>query len=355
VKDFYSFTRDGLRDFLKSECSVPSFTADQVFEWVYKHGLTDFSLMSNISKANRELFATIFSFEPAKQVSRQISVDGTRKYLFEVSKGMKVESVMIKQPGRMTLCISSQYGCAMGCTFCQTAQMGFQGNLSAGDIIRQVLAVKEDAKLFSDDFQNIVFMGMGEPLHNFEGVTGAMKILLDPNGFGIGPRKITVSSVGLVPAIERFGQLDLGINLAVSLNATTDEVRSKIMPVNRKYPLEKLISCLKGFPLPKRKKITIEYVMLAGVNDSRADLERLPILLKGLGVKINLIPYNENAGLGFKTPSRTKVMDWNKQLNDLGLASTIRWSKGVDIDAACGQLNSQIKKANESEALSQIS
>ncbi|MCL4147636.1 UNVERIFIED_CONTAM: hypothetical protein GTU68_002171 [Idotea baltica] len=196
-------------------------------------------------------------------------------------------------------------------------------------------------------------MGMGEPLHNFKGVTDAMIILLDVHGLAIGPRKITVSSVGLVPAITKFGKLDTGINLAISLNATTDEVRSSIMPINKKFNLEILLDCLRSFPLRAKKKITIEYVMLAGVNDSEADLKRLPKLLKNIPAKVNLIPYNNNADLGFKTPSRKKVLSWNQDLIALGINSTIRWSKGEDINAACGQLHASAK-ANNAEALVQL-
>lgn len=321
------------------EC--PKFTVNQLFEWVYKRGVTDFSLMTNISKVLREKLADFFSFATAEIIEREISIDGTRKYLFRVSPDVVVETVMIKQEKRMTLCVSSQKGCGMGCKFCQTAQMGFLGNLSAGDIVRQVLAVREDAKNFDDDFTNIVFMGMGEPLHNFKGVTDCFSILLDNLGLSIGPRKITVSSVGLVPAIKKFGELDTGINLAISLNATTDEVRSDIMRVNQRFNLETLLDCLRNFPLKSKKKITIEYVMLAGLNDSTKDLHRLPKLLKGIPSKINLIPYNDNAELGFQTPSRKKVIQWNTYLNEIGMSSTIRWSKGVDINAACGQLHTK--------------
>lgn len=327
---------------LADNFDCPKFTSNQLFEWVYKRGVTDFSLMTNLSKSLREKLPTFFKFNKAEIIEREISVDGTRKYLFKVSPDVSVETVMIKQEKRMTLCVSSQKGCGMGCKFCQTAQMGFLGNLSAGDIVRQVLAVREDAKNFGDDFTNIVFMGMGEPLHNFKGVTDCFSILLDNLGLAIGPRKITVSSVGLVPAIKKFGELDTGINLAISLNATTDKVRSSIMPVNKKFNLDTLLDCLRNFPLRSKKKITIEYVMLAGVNDSREDLHRLPKLLKGIPSKINLIPYNDNADLGFQTPSRKKVLQWNTYLNEIGMSSTIRWSKGVDINAACGQLHTEV-------------
>lgn len=347
--DFFKFTRSTLGDYLVESWGLPRFTATQLFDWVYRKQVLDFSLMTNISKRARTILQDHFTFAQAKIQTRQISADGTRKYVFEVAPGVEVESVMIKQAERMTLCVSSQVGCGMGCSFCQTATMGFQKNLSAGDIIRQVLAVREDAKQFSDDFSNIVFMGMGEPLHNFSGVTSAINILLDDMGLAIGPRRITVSTVGLVPAIKKFMSLELGVNLAVSLNATSDTVRSNIMPINTRYPLANLLGTLREVPLARRKKITIEYVMLAGVNDTASDLERLPQLLDGIQSKVNLIPYNENAGLGFKSPSNNTVHRWAKTLNDRGVSCTIRWSKGKDIDAACGQL-----KVKTSEKLDRI-
>jgi len=216
--------------------------------------------------------------------------------------------------------------------------MGLKRNLSASEIIRQVLAVIEDAKNFGDMFQNIVFMGMGEPLHNYKPLMAALEILKDPHGLNISGRKITVSSVGLVPAIERFGKSGVEVNLAISLNATTDQVRREIMPITKAYPISDLLQCLKNFPLRKRKRITIEYVMLSGVNDSKEDLQRLPLLLRGIPVKINLIPYNNNAELGFKAPSKELLLAWQDRLLRSGIETTIRWSKGSDIKAACGQL-----------------
>ena len=349
--NFFDFSREELEVYLTENFALPKFRATQLFEWVYRRGARDFSQMSNISAALRAKFAECFALNAAEIKSRQVSCDGTRKYLLEVGKNSQVETVMIKQPTRMTLCVSSQVGCGMGCTFCRTGEMGFVRNLKTNEIINQVLLVKEDAKNFDDDFNNIVFMGMGEPLHNFKEVTRALRILTDVYGLAIPPRKITISSVGLVPAIQRFAKLDLGINLAISLNATTDRVRSEIMPINKAYPIEVLINTLKELKLGPRKKITIEYVMLAGVNDSAEDLRRLPKLLENIPSKINLIPYNENAGLGFKSPSKEKVHTWYRVLNARDLNVTIRWSKGADINAACGQLAVQAKKNADVEQL----
>ena len=339
---FFDLPRDELTALLKSKFNSTQFRATQLFEWVYQKRVFDFAQMTNLGKEFREELQDYFSFPLAKIVDRQISKDGTRKYLFQVGNKDLVEAVMIKQPTRMTLCVSSQVGCGMNCQFCRTATMGFRRNLSTGEIIQQVMGVLIDAQEFGDTFNNIVFMGMGEPLHNFKGVVSALRILTDHKGLAIPARKITVSTVGLVPAIKKFGEAfsqygDLA-NLAVSLNSTTNEVRSEVMPINKKFPIEELLATLKAFPLKARKRITIEYVMLHGVNDTEADLKRLPKLLRGIPAKINLIPYNENAGLGFKSPPEPHVAHWQNYLSQGGSDVTIRWSKGQDIKAACGQL-----------------
>lgn len=343
-QDFYDLTRDELVRVLKDKFNLPSFRATQLFEWIYRKGTRDFHSMSNVGAELRNQLGTFFSLPELKIKDRQISSDGTRKYLFEIGNGDLVEAVMIKQPTRMTLCVSSQVGCGMNCQFCRTATMGFKRNLTASEIIQQVVGVLEDAKNFNDSFSNIVFMGMGEPLHNIKNVIKALKILGDQKGFALSSRKITVSTVGLVPAIKKFGAEGGLANLAVSLNATTDEVRSKIMPINDRFPIADLLKTLREFPLKARKRITIEYVMLHGVNDSEDDLARLPKILKGIPSKVNLIPYNENAGLGWKTPPAEYVHYWLRELQKRDIDVTIRWSKGQDIKAACGQLATNVVK-----------
>jgi len=337
-RNFYDLEREQLHALLAEQYGATKFRSVQLFEWVYGKQVTDFDQMSDISRDLRAELAALFTFPKAKIHSRLISSDGTRKYLLEVNPGRLVESVMIKQPKRMTLCVSSQIGCGMGCSFCRTGDMGLKSNLLTSEIVSQVLAVIEDAKNFDDMFNNIVFMGMGEPLHNFNNVTNALRILTDRHGLRIAPRKITVSTVGLVPAIKKFAALGLDVNLAVSLNATTDEVRSKIMPINKAFKIEELLNCLVELPRTKRKRYTIEYVMLNGVNDSDQDKTRLVKLLRRVPAKLNLIPYNENAGLGFRSPQREKVIKWQNDLTSYGIDTTIRWSKGSDIKAACGQL-----------------
>lgn len=348
--DFYDLSRAALEKILKEKFQLPTFRATQLFEWVYEKQTADVSEMTNLGVTLRDDFKSTFLFPKALIQDRQISTDGTRKYLFEVDNGDLVEAVMIKQPTRMTLCVSSQVGCGMNCQFCRTATMGFRRNLRTSEIIQQVMGVIEDAKNFNDMFTNIVFMGMGEPLHNIKNVIAALQILVDQKGLSIAPRKITVSTVGLVPSIKKFGEAGGLANLAVSLNATTDEVRSKIMPINQRFNIAELIKALKEFPLKARKRITIEYVMLHGINDSDADLKRLPKLLRGIPAKVNLIPYNENAGLGFKSPPREHVGAWQAELTRIGMDVTIRWSKGQDIKAACGQLaTTSIRAASKSE------
>ena len=235
--NFFSLSRAELADFLQERFSLSPYRADQLFQWVYQRGTYDTREMTNIKKAVREDLASAFSFSDLNYFDRQISNDGTRKYLFEVESGHKVESVMIKQEKRMTLCVSSQVGCALACQFCRTGTMGLTRHLDTSEIVKQFLGVIEDAKNFDDMFTNTVFMGMGEPLHNIDNVLRAIRIVNDDFGLGLSARKITVSTVGLVPAIEKFFDSGVEANLAVSLNATTDDVRDKIMPVNKKYPL----------------------------------------------------------------------------------------------------------------------
>ena len=348
--DFFNLTKKELSSLITENFHLPKFYSQNLFRWIYKREILDFDLMTDISKDFRDKLKAVFKLPEAEIVDKQISSDGTRKYLIKLDNDDLVESVMIKQTNRMTLCVSSQIGCGMGCKFCQTATMGFKRHLKSSEIIRQVNAVIKDAKNYNDTFNNIVFMGMGEPLHNIIQVSNAINVLTDPDAFGFSPRKITVSTVGLVPSILKFSTL-INANLAVSLNATTDEVRSSIMPINKAYTISNLIDSLKSYPTNKRKKITIEYVMLSGINDTKGDLARLPELLRGLEVKINLIPYNSNVKLGYETPEEAHVHFWRDSLIKKGLDVTIRWSKGQDIKAACGQLVTQSIKVKTNRSL----
>ncbi|MCB0324310.1 MAG: 23S rRNA (adenine(2503)-C(2))-methyltransferase RlmN [Bdellovibrionales bacterium] len=354
--DLLNFDRQELAEELQARLGFESYRSKQLVAWLYRHRATSFEVMTNISKQARAALAEHFTISRPTAVQVQQSRDGTRKYLFQLDDGNMVESVLIKQTARYTLCVSSQVGCAIGCRFCRTAQMGLVRHLKTAEIIGQVLAVKDDiAGLPLDqdglkvDFTNIVFMGMGEPLHNVDNVIRTVRLLNDELGLDFSSRKITVSTSGLVPAIRKLGASGAGANLAVSLNATTNEVRTRIMPITKRWPLESLLEALREYPLKRGKRITIEYVMLAGVTDTVDDLRRLPQLLTGIPVKVNLIPYNANAGLGFDAPRRDWVFHWQESLLDAGLNSTIRWSKGDDIDAACGQLATVYEKTKRRE------
>lgn len=340
------------------------FRARQLVQWLHRRRSLVFEEMTNISRDVRAQLADRYEIFRPEIASAQLSRDGTRKFLFRLKDGMTVESVLIRQPTRFTLCVSSQVGCAIGCKFCRTGLMGLTRHLETHEIVGQILAVQDEVErlraqaaegeaigIVPEQFQNIVFMGMGEPLHNFDNMSRAVRILNDELGLNFSTRKITVSTSGVVPAIERFGKEGVGANLAVSLNATTDEVRTAIIPINKKWPLEDLLGALRRLPLKGRRRITIEYVMLKGVNDTPEDLKRLPGLLRGIPSKVNLIPYNQNTGLGFSPPERETIERWQDTLLKKGLNATVRWSKGEDISAACGQLATEAIRRKRAEAL----
>lgn len=318
------------------ELGFKSFRFQQIFQWLYQKDIGDFDSMTNIKKEVRNSLKQKYQIKRLKIATIQKSVDGTHKFLVELEDGEKVETVMIPDKKRNTLCVSSQVGCAMGCKFCLTATMGIKRNLSIFEIIEQVRLVRE---YFKDELKitNLVFMGMGEPLHNTKNLYPALEILLDPFGFNFSRQHITVSTSGLAPQIIEFGN-HTPVKLAISLNATTDEVRDQIMPVNRKYPLKVLLdACRKTF-LPKRNAITFEYVMLHQLNDTLADAKRLVQLLSGVRAKINLLPFNEFEGSDFKRPPDEWVRTFQKYLLDRHFVAVVRRSRGRDILGACGQL-----------------
>ena len=336
-RDIYGFGRQRLAQLLAEHFGAPAFRAAQIFEWIYKNGAREWQAMSSIARGLRGDLSERFEIRRAELLALSRSADGTRKYLWEVSPAVQVETVLIRQPGRNTLCVSTQQGCAMGCVFCRTASMGLQGHLSTADIMRQVLGVISDPEL-ECGVQNIVFMGMGEPLHNFEAVAEAMRILMDDHGLGFGPRKITLSTAGFVPGIRQLAASGLEVSLAVSLNAPSDDLRSRLMPINQAYPLAALFQELMRFPLKPRRRITIEYIMLQGVNDGDAELDQLIRLLRELRVKINLIPFNGHSGLDWRPSPAWRMEHWQTALRQAGYQTNIRWSKGADIEGACGQL-----------------
>ncbi len=328
------------------KAGAPGYRAEQLFRWLHQPELDRETGLprslrdkSNVPKELRDQLLTDAPLRPLTLEMHQQARDGTRKFRFRTFDGRAIESVLIpdsnEERGMLTLCISSQVGCALDCQFCATATLGFSRHLSAGEIVEQVAQATAVA---GQRPTNLVFMGMGEPLHNVANVKRAFELLLHPWGAGFSPRRITVSTVGLVSGIEELGKLDPAPNLAISLNATTDEVRSRIMPVNRRWPIATLLAATRKYPLGHNRRLTFEYVMLAGVNDSDADAVRLPKLLRGLPCKVNLIPWNPFAGPEFQRPSEDRVLGFQQIVRASGLPVYIRTPRGDDIDAACGQL-----------------
>ncbi len=333
-----SLTREELQARL-TETGLKKYRADQILKWIYTHHSVSFEDMTNIAKAERGLLAAIFTISSPNIRRTEISRDGTRKFLFELEDRHTVESVLIPDEDRQTLCISSQAGCRQACRFCLTGSGGFVRDLRAYEIADQVLEI---SRILHQEgtrgITNIVLMGMGEPLANFDEVIKALKIITSETGLGFSPRRVTVSTAGLVPEIEKLGKSGMKVNLAVSLNATTDEVRDEIMPVNRRYPIKELLTACKRFPLEPRRRITFEYVMLKNVNDSAEDALRLTKLLRGIKCKVNLIPFNPFPGSEFERPDDATVRRFQKILLDHHYTAPVRESRGRDISAACGQL-----------------
>ena len=324
------------------EIGFKKYRAKQVLSWIYQKQAQSIDEMTDLSKLDRALLSEKATLLPLKIVTRQKSSDGTEKFLLELSDGNKIESVSIPEEKRFTVCISTQAGCTLDCTFCLTALEKLKRNLKAYELLDQVITVQ---RAFPErKITNVVLMGMGEPLANLSAVTEAVGRMVSPMGFGISPRKITVSTAGLVPQIEQFLKGEIQANLSISLNATTDAVRNKIMPkVNKLYPISVLLEALKRTPLPSRRRVTFEYVLLAGVNDSVADAVRLIRLSHGIRCKINLIPFNEFPESVYRRPSDEKIEQFQKTLLKGGLVATLRKNRGQDILAACGQLRGENK------------
>lgn len=323
------------------------FRGRQLFRWLYCKGARSFDEMTDLAKPLRDRLQELATVDALEVSEVAESADGTRKIVFNVPRtGGFVEAVWIPTDRRVTLCVSSQIGCAFGCAFCLTGKIGFRGNLTAGEIVDQVVWVR---RLFDAErpVTNIVFMGMGEPLHNYDELVLALRLLTDDRGVNFSNRKITVSTVGLVPAIDRLAHEDVTVNLAVSLNATTNEVRDAIMPINKRFPIELLFGALRRFPLPNRRRITIEYVLLSEINDTPADARRLGKLVHGLPCKINLIPWNRHSDGAFERPSSERVDAFQNILIDHHLNCLVRETRGDDRSAACGQLGAAMMSENE--------
>ncbi len=320
-----------------ADAGVPRFRARQVFHWIYRKGVTDFAAMTNLPRDLRARLAERFTISTPQLVHEARSVDGTRKFLFQLADGKRIESVYIPDTPKQTFCISSQVGCAMDCDFCLTGKMGFVRNLTPAEITGQVRVLAAQTGLLDKPF-NIVLMGMGEPLHNYDAVMASMRTLSEEQGLAISPRRVTLSTVGVLPAMERLATEPMMPNLAVSLHATTNATRDRIAPINRKYPLEALLDACRRFPLKRRNRITFEYVLLAGVNDTPEDARRLVKLLGDIKAKVNLLPLNAAPGIPYERPSDDRVDRFAQILADHHITVSVRKSRGRDIRAACGQL-----------------
>ena len=330
----------------------------QLWQWIYQKGERNFSYMSNLSKNYRELLSKNFILDVPKVISKQCSKDGTRKYLLQLAGGHEVEAVYIPEEGRGTLCVSSQVGCTLTCSFCHTGTQKLVRNLTPGEIVGQVLNARDDlgewknlngtnneARLLS----NVVLMGMGEPLYNFENVRDALKIVMDPEGICLSRKRITLSTSGVVPEISKTAD-EIGCLLAVSFHGTTDEIRDKLVPINKKWNIETLIKALKDYPrLSNSERITFEYVMIKDVNDSELDAYRLVKLIAGIPAKINLIPFNEWPGSPYRRSEWHQIKKFADIIHSAGYASPVRTPRGEDIMAACGQLKSDTERQRKSK------
>jgi 23S rRNA (adenine2503-C2)-methyltransferase len=356
-------TRDALRAALIA-AGTPERQAkmrvNQIWQWVYFWGIRDFGAMTNLAKDYRAMLAERFVIEVPEVVSRHVSADGTRKYLVRIAGGHEVETVYIPETDRGTLCISSQVGCTLTCSFCHTGTQKLVRNLTAGEIVGQIMLARDDLGEWPEPgegmgerprlLSNIVLMGMGEPLYNFDAVRDAMKIAMDGEGISLSRRRITLSTSGVVPEIARTAT-EIGCLLAVSFHATTDEVRDRLVPINKKWNIAALLDALRDYPkLSNSERITFEYVMLKGVNDSDEDARRLVRLIRGIPAKINLIPFNEWPGAPYERSDWSRIEAFADIVHKAGYASPIRTPRGEDIMAACGQLKSATERARKSRA-----
>jgi 23S rRNA (adenine2503-C2)-methyltransferase len=345
--DFYSLPMPKLEKTL-TDLGKEKFRAQQLYKWVYEKEVINPELMTNLSKEFRRSLWDRFRFELPSMVDRRISVDGTRKYLFDIGQGQTVEAVMIPADDRMTLCLSSEVGCNLACKFCFTGKQKLKRRLTAGEIVGQFLQVKKD--MGDTRISNVVFMGMGEPLDNTEAVFDAIEVFKSDFGLNLGRKKITVSTSGLVPQIPLV--TESGTRLAVSLNAPNDEIRDHIMPINKKYPLSQLIAACKEHAEATGDRVTFEYVMLKDVTDHIDHAKQVARLIRSVPCKVNLIPFNEHPDSGFQRPPRNRVFQFQRYLLDKGFHVTIRRTMGRDIFAACGQLTSLYKGRPQSQDVS---
>jgi len=350
---FFDYERSELAKIL-----TPSFRATQIFKAVYQHGIDDFEAMTDLPKAQRALLAEQWDIKLPVVHRRFDSADGTRRYLVRLHDAEMAETVLIPEENRNTVCISSQIGCALACTFCLTGQLGLIRNLSPGEIVTQALIAQRDNKagalrpspgasrlplpMGEGQTFNIVLMGMGEPLHNYDNVMKAIRILHDDEGLNMSMSRITLSTAGLLPGLQRLAEEPMIPNLAISLTGATNSKRDQLMPINRKYPIEQLLDAVRRFPLKHRQRVTFEYVLLRGVTDAPEDALHLVRLLRGMRAKVNLIPLNEAEELNYRRPSDVAVERFKRILTDHHIDAFVRKQRGDDISAACGQLRQKV-------------
>ena len=338
VKDIKNYSLEELGSFL-SKNGYPKFYARQIFEWVYKKRIYDFSLMSNISKTARRFLKTNFYFSQLELLKEESSRDGTRKFLFRLNDKDSIETVLIPEGQRNTLCISSQVGCRFKCAFCASGEAGFRRNLEVSEIINQYLSV---SPMISPHLvTNIVFMGIGEPLDNFKNTITAIRVFMEPVGIHFGKRRICVSTCGLIPKISQLAKLDLDIKFSLSLHSADQAIRTQLMPINKKYPLKELMKAVRTLAEAKKYPITFEYVLIHALNTKKEDALKLAKLLKGMHSKVNLICYNGDDPV-FRVPSPEEVSNFENEMEKNGIFFTLRKSRGQDINAACGQLRARL-------------
>ncbi|NPA54887.1 MAG: 23S rRNA (adenine(2503)-C(2))-methyltransferase RlmN [Epsilonproteobacteria bacterium] len=334
-----------IMDYLIDELDItPNFRKKQIFDWIYKKYVDDFEEMTNLPKELKAKLSKEFIINPLKIIRHEIASDQTEKFLFELSDKRTIETVLIKmKEDKYTVCVSSQVGCKVGCSFCLTAKDGFVRNLSVAEIVAQVLMMKKVKNFAQNKSLNVVYMGMGEPLDNYDNVVKAIRIIQDEDGLNISPRRQTLSTSGIAPKITKLAKEDLGINLAISLHAVDDKLREELIPMNKAYNIQSVIDAVRQFPINKRKKVLFEYLVIDGVNDDKKSADKLVKLLNGIAAKVNLIYFNPYPGTTYKRPTTQKMEEFKNYLNKKGVICTIRQSKGMDISAACGQLRQKDK------------
>ena len=354
IKTIYDYSLKELQNIIK-----PSFRAKQIYNWIYKKYVTSYDDMKNIPKDLKSTLQTKYPIDVCKIIRTEVSTDGTKKYLFEYKDGKTAEAVLllmkdkqkdkegnITKSEQYTFCISSQVGCKVGCSFCLTAKGGFVRDLTAGEIVSQISYLKKENNILENKSVNIVYMGMGEPLDNFENLVQAIKIISDEDGLSIATRRQTISTSGISSKIEKLGEMDLGVQLAISLHAVDDGLRSELIPMNKAYNIQSIIDAVKLYPVDTRKKVMFEYLVIKGKNDDIKSADMLVKLLSGIDAKVNLIFFNPFDGTTYERPSNNSMIRFRDRLIGKGLMCTIRESKGMDISAACGQLKEKDSNGN---------